>query len=137
SGYGYVLSSLSEGEVTRKARLCQCALRPRRGGAADVRVGRDRVRELLPVGLAPHALDVGEQELHRVVAVERGGGGPQALLGLASERALGMVAGEGSEREGRPFGLVAGGVDLGEAGEARRGGSGLVRWGEIASPPPL
>src|SRR5207245_11788039 len=114
-----------------------CALGRGRSGAADFRVGRNRIGELLPVGLAPHALDAGEQELHRVVAVEREGGGAQALLGLAPERAFGMVAGEGGEREGRPFGLVAGGVDLGEAGEARRGGSGLVRWGEIASPPPL
>src|SRR5437667_1453671 len=128
---------LSEGEVTRKARLCQCALRPRRGGAADVRVGRDRVRELLPVGLAPHALDVGEQELHRVVAVERGGGGSQALFGFAPERALGMVAGEGGEREGRPFGLVTGGVDLGEPVQALRGGVGLGVVGEDALQPRL
>src|SRR5881409_2006073 len=61
-------------ELTRKARLCQCALRRGRGGAGDVGVGRDRVRELLAVGLGAHVHDVGDQEVHGVVAVERDGG---------------------------------------------------------------
>src|SRR5213596_2101639 len=48
-----------------------------------------------------------------------------------------MVAGEGGEREGRPFGLVAGGVDLGEAVVALRGGIGLGVVGEDALQPRL
>ena len=111
--------------------VCQCALgrlRRRLGAAGDVGVGGDGGRELLPVFLRAHAIDARDEEIQRIVPVERDVPIGEPLLRLAPERTVGVVADERRERERRALVLVPRGVRLREGVEGlrRRIGLGLL-----------